>query len=144
VKIYFDTNVLVAAALENHPHHVPAAAALSKVHNGEIQGCISAHSIAEFYAVMTRAPLIPPVYPNEAWQILERNIFPHFVITSLSGTAYRGIVRRCAETGCAGGRVYDALHLAAARQANCEQIYTFNLRHFCELAPELADRVRTP
>ena len=47
-------------------------------------------------------------------------------------------------SGCAGGRVYDAPHLAAARKANCEQIYTFNLRQFCELAPELADRIRTP
>src|ERR1017187_9972217 len=47
----------------------------------------------------------------------ERNIFPHFTTASLSGTVYRCIVRRCAETGCAGGRVSDSLHLAAARKA---------------------------
>lgn len=144
MKIYFDTNVLVAGALENHPHHVAAAAALRKVHSREIEGWISAHSVAEFYAVMTRAPLTPPVYPNEAWQILERNIFPHFAVASLSGEEYRDVVQHCAQIGCAGGRVYDALHLAAARKADCAQIYTFNLRHFCELAPELADRIRTP
>jgi len=68
VKIYFDTNVLVAAALENHPHHIPAEAALRKVHNREIEGWVSAHSVAEFYAVMTRAPLTPPVYPSEAYR----------------------------------------------------------------------------
>jgi len=144
VKIYFDTNVLVAAGLENHPHHIPAEAALRKVHNREIEGWVSAHSVAEFYAVMTRAPLTPPVYPSEAWQILERNVFPHFTVASLTADEYRDVVRHCAETGCAGGRVYDALHLAAARKADCGQIYIFNLRHFCELAPELADSIRTP
>jgi predicted nucleic acid-binding protein len=82
VRIYFDTNVLVAGALENHPHHAAAAAALRKVHSREIDGWIGAHSVAEFYAVMTRAPLTPPVYPNEAWQILERNIFPHFAVAT--------------------------------------------------------------
>ena len=144
MKIYFDTNVLVAAALANHPHHIPAEAALRKVHKREIEGWISAHSVAEFYAVMTRAPLTPPVYPSEAWQILDRNVFPHFKVASLSGDEYRDVVRHCAEIGGAGGRVYDALYLAAARSADCTQIYTFNLRHFCELAPELADRIRTP
>ena len=29
-------------------------------------------------------------------------------------------------------------------KAGCKQIYTFNLRHFRELAPELGDRMRTP
>jgi len=144
VKIYFDTNVLVAAALENHPHHGAAGAALRKVQTREFEGWISAHSVAEFYAVMTRAPLTPPVYPSEAWQILEQNVFPHFAVASLSGEEYRDVVRHCAQVGCAGGRVYDALHLAAARKADCAQIYTFNLRHFCELAPELADSIRTP
>jgi hypothetical protein len=49
VKIYFDTNVLVAAALENHPHHVAAEAAPRKVHSREFEGWISAHSVTEFY-----------------------------------------------------------------------------------------------
>lgn len=144
MKIYFDTNVLIAAVLENHPHHVLAGASLRKVHRDEIEGWISTHSLAEFYAVLTRAPLTPPVYPSEAWQILERNVFPHFEVMPLSRDEYRETLRSCAGAGWTGGRVYDALHVAAARKAGCEQIYTFNLRHFRELAPDLAERICSP
>jgi predicted nucleic acid-binding protein len=144
VKSYFDTSVLVAAALENHPHHVPAAALLAKVRDGKVAGWVSAHGLAEFYAVLTRVPLSPPVYPSEAWQIIEHDIHPYFEVASLSGKEYLKIIENCAAAGWTGGRVYDALHVAAARKAGCDQIYTFNLRHFRELAPALGDRIRTP
>lgn len=143
MKVYFDTNVLVAAALEGHPHHVPAAAILRKVHRGEIEASISAHGLAELYSVLTRAPLVPPVYPSEAWRILERNVLPHFDVIPLSGAEYKSTLRGCADAGWTGGRVYDALHLTAARKAHCERICTFNVRHFRELAPDLADRIHS-
>ena len=144
MRSYFDTSVLVAAALENHPHHAPAAAILAKVRNGEMAGWVSAHGLAELYAVLTRFPLHPPVYPSEAWRIIEHDVHPYFEVASLSGTEYLKIIENCAATGWIGGRVYDALHVAAARKAECDQIYTFNLRHFRELAPALGDHIRTP
>lgn len=144
MKIYFDTNVLVAAVLANHPHHPAAHAALKQVHTKKAEGWLSTHAAAEFYAVLTRLPLTPPVYPAEAWRILDRDILPHFRLASLSAQEYRNTLRLCATSGWLGGAVYDALHLAAARKARCERIYTFNLRHFRELAADLADRVCTP
>lgn len=144
MKVYFDTNVLVAAAVEDHPHYAPAEAMLRKVHSGEIQACITAHGLAEFYAVLTRLPSAPPVYPNEAWQILERDVLPHFQVLSLSEEAYKKALQDCVKAGWTGGRVYDMLHLAAARQAGCQQICTFNVRHFRELAPDLAEQIRAP
>lgn len=143
-SVYFDTNVLVAAVLASHPHHVAAEAALRKTHGRAIQGWISAHGLAELHAVLTRVPLTPPVYPGEAWQILEKDVFPHFEVISLSAGEYRQTLGSCAAAGWSGGRVYDALHIAAARQAKCEQIYTFNVRHFRELAADLADRIGAP
>ncbi len=142
MKVYFDTNVLIAAVLENHPHHFPAAAMLRKAHSGEIQGCVVAHGLAELYAVLTRIPLAPRVHPSEAWQILADDILPHFTVLSLSTRQYAETIRRCADAGWTGGRVYDVLHLAAAREAGCDQICTLNLRHFRELAPDLRDRIR--
>jgi len=56
VNIYLDTSVLVAAALERHPHNVPAAAILTKVRKKELAGWVSAHGLAELYAVPTRVP----------------------------------------------------------------------------------------
>lgn len=139
---YFDTSVLVAAVLANHPHHAAAEAALARVHARSEQGLISSHGMAELYAVLTRIPLTPPIYPSEAWQIIERDILPHFEVISLTGDECRETLRACAGDGWTGGRIYDALHLAAARKANCDQIYTFNLRHFRELAPDLSTRIR--
>ena len=144
MKSYFDTSVLVAAVVKNHPHHLQAAAILTRVREKEIAGWVSAHGLAELYAVLTRVPVSPPVYPSEAWQILERDVHPYFEVASLSGKEYLKIIESCAAAGWTGGRVYDALHVAAARKAGCDRIYTFNLRHFRELDPAMGDRIRTP
>lgn len=144
MTVYFDTSVLIAALLGNHPHNAVAQAALKQVRDRKAQGWISAHGTAEFYAVLTRLPLTPPIYPSEAWTLLDREILPYFKLASLSAQEYRNTLRLCAASGWPGGRIYDALHLAAARKARCEWIYTFNLRHFRDLAVDLADRIRTP
>jgi len=52
--------------------------------------------------------------------------------------------RRTAALGLLGGIVYDALLVACARKVNVEWIYTWNLRHFQLVAPDLAERMRTP
>jgi hypothetical protein len=51
---------------------------------------------------------------------------------------------RIAELGLLGGIVYDALLLECARKVRAEHIYTWNVRHFQLVAPDLADRIRTP
>jgi predicted nucleic acid-binding protein len=53
-------------------------------------------------------------------------------------------LRRTANLGHSGGMIYDALHLACARKVEAEQIYTWNVRHFRMMAPDLADRIVTP
>src|SRR5260370_344001 len=55
VKVYFDTNVLVAALKTEHPHHPASFAALAPVHGGRIHGYISAHGLAVLYSVLPRA-----------------------------------------------------------------------------------------
>ena len=69
-KACFDTSVLVAALLQQHPHHVRA--------------------------------------------------FPRLL------TVQRGL---------SSGAIYDALHLMGARAAQCDELLTFNGRHFEALAP---------
>jgi len=43
-----------------------------------------------------------------------------------------------------GGIIYDALLLACARKVDAERIYTWNVRHFRAVAPDLAERIVTP
>jgi predicted nucleic acid-binding protein len=144
MKVYFDTAVLVAASVSDHPHHSQAIAALRMVRDKEIVGCVSGHSLAETYAVLTRAPFTPPVYPAEAWKLLSENIIPFFEIVALTPAMYRERIQECSESGWIGGRIYDALHLNCAKKAGCQRIYTFNVRHFRQLDPGWAERIAAP
>lgn len=144
MKVYFDASVLVAASVADHPSYLQASECLDSVRAKKIEACISAHGLAEFYAVTTRTPFAPPVYPHQAWQLLVDDILPYFEIVSLSAKEYTETIRRCANQGVAGGRLYDALHLRSAQKANCSRIYTFNVRHFQQLAPELAADISAP
>ncbi len=144
MKTYFDTTVLVAACIANHPHHGPAVMALRDVVEKKRQGYASAHGLAEFFAVLTKAPFTPPIFPSEAWKLLSENILKNFEVVDLNAKEYREAIRSCAENGWAGGRVYDVLHIHSAQKASCDRILTFNVRHFQQLAPEWRERVASP
>ncbi|MBI3683635.1 MAG: PIN domain-containing protein [Acidobacteria bacterium] len=145
MRIYFDTSVLVAASVRGHPHHASAIHALEAMVTQGHHGYMSAHSLAEVYSVLTRTPFVPAVYPSEAWQILEVSILPHLEVVALSALEYKDLVRQCAADGQIGGRVYDCIHLHCAQKAECDRLYTFNVRDFQVLAPEgLRERICAP
>jgi predicted nucleic acid-binding protein len=83
------------------------------------------------------------ISPAEIGYMLSENT-AIFEIVALSAEDYLEVIRSGSATGVQGGRIYDALHLAAARKANCDIIYTFNVKHFRELAPDLATKIRAP
>ena len=145
MKFYFDTSVLVAASVQGHSHYAPAMQALEGMVSQGHHGYMSTHSLAETYAVLTRTPFIPAIYPSEAWQVLEVSILPHLEIVALSAAEYRDLVRQCAAQGQIGGRVYDAIHLRCAEKTSCDRLYTFNVRDFRSLAPEeFRERICAP
>ena len=53
-------------------------------------------------------------------------------------------MRAASEFAVVGGRIYDFLLLAAARKIDPKNIYTWNVKHFRDLAPDWEKRVRTP
>jgi predicted nucleic acid-binding protein len=136
VKVFLDTSVLVAAVVQDHPHNALATALLLAAQRSTVQTFISAHSLAEIYAVLTRTPFSPRIYPAEAWQLLEESILAHVQVVALNPAEYRQEIHACSGKGWIGGAVYDALHIHAAQAAGCERLYTFNLREFRSLAPE--------
>ena len=145
MKVYVDTNVLVAGSVEGHAHHFPAFELMHAIQRKTLRGCISTHGLAEFYSVITRTPFSPRIPPLEAQRILDENIYPCFEIVALSESDYRTVLRNCANAGNTSGMIYDALHLCAARKAECDRIYTFNVRHFRALASEdLAGKITAP
>lgn len=145
MKVCLDTSVLVAALVEDHPHHARAASVLISAKGKKIQAYVSAHAVAELYAVLTRAPLTPPIFPSEARQMIEQTVLPLVEVVALSGAEYRQVVAECADAGWSGGAIYDAIYLRAAKQARCERLYTFNVKHFRAMAGDgFQDRVSAP
>jgi predicted nucleic acid-binding protein len=142
---YFDSSVLVSAAVTRHPHNAPALDVLEELLRRKHHGFMSAHSLTEIYSVLTRTPFKPPLYPSEAWQIIEQMILPHMELVTLTSKEYKEVVHRCAANGWTGGKIHDAVHLHCALKADCDRIYTFNVKDFRVLAPpDLANKVSAP
>jgi len=144
MKVYFDTNVLVAALKAEHSHHARSLAAVVRVRRGEMAGCTSAHALTEIYSVLTRTPFVVPVYPDEALAMIEQSILPLIEIVEVSRQSYLAAIAVCGNAGWKGGRVHDTVHIQAAVQAGCDSIYSFDVAHFESLAPEWRGRIQSP
>ncbi len=144
MKLFLDTNVLVAACVEEHEHHSRALPLVASVHQGQAEGYVSAHSLLEVYSVLTRLPRSPRLQPSQAANLIEENVLQRFTVVALTAKEYGALVGSVARQGATGEQVYDRLHLECARKSGAERIYTFNTRHLVALAPALAARVMAP
>lgn len=84
------------------------------------------------------------ISPDTAAKVIEHNIVNCMEVVALTARETLDTIKNAQANGVRGGGIYDALHLAAARKVNAEEIYTLNLRHFQAFAPDLADRIREP
>jgi predicted nucleic acid-binding protein len=141
VSIFFDTTVLVAASVQGHPHYARTRPALLRIARGQDKGFMSAHSIAEVYAALTRPPVQPRIHPLEALRILTDNIMPHFEIIPIGKKDYVEALNTVGNGGWSGGKIYDALLLCSATKNPVERLYTFNLTEFKPLAPPGLQRI---
>ena len=135
MKACFDTSVLVAALLKQHPHHSIAFPRLREVHDGLLQGCITTHGIAELFATLTALPLKPRLAPVDAKNIIAKSVLKHFILIPLGADDYRDAMDLASERNLSSGAIYDALHIVGSRIAACDMLYTLNLRHFQAMAP---------
>lgn len=144
-KWYFDSAVLVAAAVAEHVHNSRAMSVLDALVDGRHRGYMSAHGLTEVYSVLTRSPFSPRVYPAHALEAIEEQILRKMTLVSLENDEYIEVVRRAAESGWIGGRIHDCIHLQCAAKTKCDRIYTFNVRDFRAIAPQnLADKISAP
>jgi predicted nucleic acid-binding protein len=146
MKIFCDTNVLVAAFLRGHPHHNAARPVVERVKAGQDHGSVAAHTLAEVYAVLTRLPVPSQVVaPGVAWQLISENILKNFTVVSLTAKEYADTLAKAATNGVEGGKTYDALLLAAAAKSGADRIYTTNTGHFQAIAEDpLRSRIVSP
>jgi len=67
-----------------------------------------------------------------------------FSLITATPDMYAKAVTACVDHGMQGGAVYDALLLECARVSGADRIYTFNLRDFRRLAPDLSALLCAP
>ncbi len=141
MRIFLDTSVLVGA--------VRTADERYAVSNRLVQTCNSgtascgAHTLAEVYASLTG--MRPPnrFRPDQAMLLLD-GFRAKLKFVALTADEVHETAGRVSRLGLAGGVIYDALLLACARKVDAERIYTWNVRHFQMVAPDLAGRIVTP
>jgi predicted nucleic acid-binding protein len=141
VKAFFDTSVLVASFVGDHVHHQASLRAFAAA---TPQDCAcSLHSLAEVFAVLSSLPVKPPIAPEQAALFVDE-MRQRLTAVALNANEYHETVKAASERGIAGGRIYDALLLQCAEKSQAKVIYTWNLKHFQAIAPDLAERMRTP
>jgi predicted nucleic acid-binding protein len=141
LKSFFDTSVLVATVLAQHPHHAPSLAVYrrSEKHNS----ACAAHSLAEIYATLTRLPGKQRMGTDQVLLFLD-DVRERLKIIHLTEDDYYSTISAAATAGILGGTIYDALLARCALKSGCEIVYTWNVADFSRLGSELARRTRTP
>lgn len=143
MKVLFDTSVLVAAIVVNHPRHAVCIPWLERATSGVIEGYISTHTLAETYAVLTRLPLSPRIAPELAQRLMAENL-RSFKIVPLMSEDYQCAIDTMVNLSLTGGGIYDTLIAQAALKASVNILLTLNPDHFTRLGDEIARRVQTP
>jgi predicted nucleic acid-binding protein len=141
VKAFLDTSVLVATFYGDHEHHVPSKDLFLRFERQDI--CCAAHSLAELYSVSTGMPGRYRVSGDEALLFLA-NVRERLTVIYLGDLEYFGALEGAAELGISGGAIYDVILGWCALKSKAEVIYSWNLKDFKRLGPEIAARATTP
>jgi predicted nucleic acid-binding protein len=141
VKAFVDTTVLLAAAMDDHPHHEPSRKLVLSLRSG--RDACAAHSLVELYSTLTRMPL--PIRRDAVQAMLfVADIQMRVTLFSLTAEEYCTAISEYSSMNITGGAIYDALIAQCALKARAEKIFTWNTRHFRQFGPEVEKRLRLP
>ncbi len=135
----FDTSVLIASILPQRENHLKAKTAFSQA-KLEKSACISAHSLAEIFNVLTGRVLIPP---EQARVLIESN-FNGVEIIALDASDYAKVLEKISIRNLSGGVVFDALIAECALKIQADTLFTLNLKRFLRLGEEVSNIAREP
>jgi predicted nucleic acid-binding protein len=141
LKAFFDSSVLIAVFYAHHEHHTESLERF--LHCSKKDGSCAAHSLAEIYSVLTGRVGKDRVTGDEALLFLG-DVRDRLSVVTLNAEEYAKTLEEAAALGIAGGGVYDALLGRCAVKAHAETVYTWNVKHFERLGPEIRKRVKTP
>jgi len=130
MKPFLDASILVEACLAQSPKFA-AAAALVKT----VGAVTSAHALAETYATLSGDVRLK-ILPHDAAQMVV-DLAQEIEIHALAAGPYLALIQAAPSAGIRGGSIFDAIHAQAARETQCTEIHTLNVRHFKHVAPDL-------
>lgn len=136
---FFDSSWLIAALVEDEPHHRVCREKLDRALTGRLAWAAQ-HSLAEVFHTITGKKAVPA---QQAAQLLRHN-FTNVRWLQLSQEDYWHCVESAHQRGARGGAIFDLLLLRAAQRYRATQIYTINKRHFLVLGPHLRNRIVGP
>ena len=139
--IFLDTSVLIAVAHVQHIHHESSRNLWNQCTARDT--VVNAHTMAEVYNVLTSMPRGFRLSPRNASAAVD-TFLERVTPVALTSEEYVAAIRASSALGIAGGSIYDALHVACARKVDAETIYTWNMRDFQLVAPDLAGRIVRP
>jgi predicted nucleic acid-binding protein len=140
-SVFLDTSVLIAASDLDHEKYEQSRPLLAAATPADC--ACAAHSLAEAYANFSIVAGGRKQRPEAALRLVEQ-IANRMLVVPLTGEEYVAAIREAASLRAAGGTIYDALLLKCARKVGAELIYTWNVRHFHLVAPDLAERIVRP
>jgi predicted nucleic acid-binding protein len=141
VKIFLDTSVMVAAFWGDHRDHDASLRVFAQA--TPATAACGIHSLAEVYATMTALPVRPLLAPEQVFLFVQQ-ITERLTPIALEASEYLETIRKLSERQISSGQIYDALLLACARKSEAAVIYTWDVKHFRKIAPDLAERIQTP
>jgi predicted nucleic acid-binding protein len=141
LKAFFDSSVLVAVFYGDHPHHAASLDVFTRFTKSEAS--CAAHSLFEVYSVLTRMPGKHRIGGEQALLFID-NILERLTLVALTAEEYAKTLRTFAALGVSGGSIYDALLAGCALKAQTDTLFTWNLRHYAQLGPQVASLLRTP
>ncbi len=144
MKALLDTSIMVAAHLPAHPDYAVASAWLGSAKQKAYELFVSAHSVAEVYAVLTRLRTKPKIKGPTAWKLLQENVLSVSTVVELSGDNYKQLLSAAATAGIVGGATYDAVIAKAAELAQVDHLVTLNEGDFRRVNATMASRVVSP
>ena len=101
--------------------------------------CCGAHSLAEVYSNLTR---MPGRISGDHAMLLVSEIRDRLSIVALDADEYVLMLEKAAAAGITGVSIYDAILAACALRTDAAAIYTWNIRHYSLLGPEVASWLR--
>src|SRR4051812_47983122 len=113
MKVLFDTSTLLSAFLQDEPNHTKSLAWLKRVRDGEIEGLVSTHTLAELYATLTGKKKYSA---TAALLVIEQDIIGLLEKVDVSASEYHAVLQHFESLNITGGTIYDGIISMAARK----------------------------